>query len=138
MICYFFYRCIELFNLSTVLGLCCMALVSALFYILVPPAQWGIQLIEEYRQNTLQTVRFSRLRLVLKPQVDVKHGRNFCSCKRPSLSPNNITTIDFFPHRSKREVEKKANLPNIRDRRSLFSMLKKGLPLRGFKPENKK
>ena len=50
----------------------------------------------------------------------------------------NTTMIDFFPPRSKREVEKKANYPNIRNKRSLFSMLEKRLPHRGFKPEDKK
>ena len=114
----------------------CMTLLSALFYI--SSCSVGNTDIEVYRQNTLQTVRFARLRFVFKPQLDVKHGRNFYSCKMPSLSPNNITMMDYFPHRSKRGVEQKANYPNIRNKRSLFSMLEKRLPHRGFKSENKK
>ena len=46
--------------------------------------------------------------------------------------------IDFFSRRPKRGVEKKANYPNIRDKRSLFSMLEKRGYRRGFKPEDKK
>ena len=113
-----------------------MTLLSALFYI--SSCSVGNTDIEAYRQNTLQTVRFARLRFVFKPQLDVKHGRNFYSCKMPSLSPNNITMMDYFPHRSKRGVEKKANYPNVRDKRSLFSMLEKRLPHRGFKKKKKK
>ena len=129
------YGCTEMFNLSIVSGL--LPLHSSIY--LVPRAQSGIQLIEAYRQNTLKTVFFSpRLRLVLKSQLNAKHGCKFYSCKRPSLPPNNITMIDFFLHRSKRGVEKKANYPNIRDKRSPFSMLEKRLPHRGFKPEDKK
>ena len=76
---------------------------------------------------------------LLKSQFNANwHGCKFYSCKRPSLPPNNITMIDFFLHRSKRGVEKKANYPNIRDKRSPFSMLEKRLPHRGFKPEDKK
>ena len=81
---------------------------------------------------------FTRPRLVPKFQLNVKHGRNFYSCKRPSLSLNNNTMINFCPCRSKRGVEKKANYPNIRDKRSLFSMLEKRIAPPGFKPQDKK
>ena len=129
-----------MFNLSIVSGHCwpIAAWLFSLHSSIYLPAQSGIQYIEAYRQNTLQTVRFARLRLVFKPQFNVKHGCNFYSCKRPSLSPNNITMMDLFPHRSKRGVEKKANYPNSRDKRSLFSMLERRLPYRGVKPEDKK
>ena len=80
---------------------------------------------------------FTRPRLVPKFQLNVKHGRNFYACKRPSLSLNN-TMINFCPCRSKRGVEKKADYPNIRDKRSLFSMLEKRIAPPGFKPEDKK
>ena len=45
------YGCTEMFNLSIVSGL--LSLHSSIY--LVPHAQSGIQLIEAYMQNTLQT-----------------------------------------------------------------------------------
>ena len=129
-----------MFNLSITSGYCwpIAAWLFSLHSSIYLPAQSGIQYIEAYRQNTLQTLRFAWLRLVFKAQFNVKHGRSFYCCKRRSLSPNNIIIMDLFPHRSKRGVEKKANYPNIWDKRSLFSMLERRLSHRGFKPEDKR
>ena len=58
--------------------------------------------------------------------------------KRPSLSLDNNTMINFSPRRSKRGAEKKANYPNTRDKRSLFAMPEKRVPSPGLKRANKK
>ena len=79
--------------------------LCTLLNILLPNQEYRI--LKRIGMNTLQTVRFARLRLVFKLQLSVKHGCNFYSCKMPSLSPNNITMMDFLPIDPREELRRK-------------------------------
>ena len=126
-----------MFNLSIESGLCCMALFPLLFYISRSARSIG---------NTIN----SSVQTEHPKKLSILHDLGSSSSLNSMSNTVVISTLvrghhyhylmDFFPHRSKRGVDKKASYPNIGNKGWLFSKEKRVPVVNNpdFNPQDKK